>query len=555
MAIAAATPEEQSEDGQVVRAETRAAQPVTERLDRPLDRRTEPAVEHADQATGLPSTHRGGCRYHPPHNRPASRRRRADRSEHQRRWGSSTVKTYPTANIRNVALVGHSGSGKTTLVEALLARSGATPRLGRVEDGTTVSDTEPEEIKRRISALARPRADRVGRLQDQPDRHPRLRRLHRRGRGGAGRRRPGRVRRRARSTASRSRPRPSGTAARSSACPAWCSSTRRTRSAPTSTGCSTSCGRRSARASPRSSCPSARRPRSTAWPTSCPTRRSSTSPTGSTTASPSRPTSPTRSTASTTSSSRRSSPATTSSSSATCPARCRRSRSSSAPWPTRCWRARSSPSCWARPSTGVGIDRLADFICEIGPSPADRPVTVTAGDQQVEVTADEAGQPLAYVFRTIADPFVGQLSLFKVLSGTIKTDDHLVNVASGGDERLHGLFHLRGKEQTPAAAIARRRHRRRRQAGQHPHRRHAGPEGLARAGLGQHRHRRPCWPSRSAPGPRPTTTSWAAPSSASRPRIRRSSSSATRRPARRSCGGSARPTSRCRSSACRASSA
>src|SRR6185436_11354181 len=64
--------------------------------------------------------------------------------QHQRRWGSSTVKTYPTANIRNVALVGHSGSGKTTLVEALLARSGATPRTGRVEDGTTVSDTEPE---------------------------------------------------------------------------------------------------------------------------------------------------------------------------------------------------------------------------------------------------------------------------------------------------------------------------------------------------------------------------------------------------------------------------
>ena len=78
---------------------------------------------------------------------------------------------------------------------------------------------------------------------------------------------------------------------------------------------------------------------------------------------------------------------------------------------------------------------------------------MTAGDQQVEVTADEAGQPLAYVFRTIADPFVGQLSLFKVLSGTIKTDDHLVNVSSGGDERLHGLFHLRGKEQTPAASL------------------------------------------------------------------------------------------------------
>jgi elongation factor G len=103
--------------------------------------------------------------------------------------------------------------------------------------------------------------------------------------------------------------------------------------------------------------------------------------------------------------------------------------------------------------TGVGVDRLADFICEIGPSPADRPVTVQAGDQEVSVSADADGQPLAYVFRTIADPFVGQLSMFKVLSGTIKTDDHLVNATTGTDERLHGLFHLRGKEQTPATEL------------------------------------------------------------------------------------------------------
>ena len=59
--------------------------------------------------------------------------------------------TATTPRIRNVALVGHSGSGKTTLTEALLLRSGALTRAGRVEEGTTVSDHEPEEIARGIS--------------------------------------------------------------------------------------------------------------------------------------------------------------------------------------------------------------------------------------------------------------------------------------------------------------------------------------------------------------------------------------------------------------------
>ena len=105
-------------------------------------------------------------------------------------------------------------------------------------------------------------------------------------------------------------------------------------------------------------------------------------------------------------------------------------------------------------ATGVGVDRLADFICEIGPSPLDRPpVAVQAGDTDAEVKPDATGQPLAFVFKTIADPYVGQLSLFKVLSGTIKADDQLVNPASGATERLHGLFVLRGKEQTPATEV------------------------------------------------------------------------------------------------------
>ena len=61
------------------------------------------------------------------------------------------MKSYPIEKIRNICLLGHGGTGKTTLTEAMLNLAGASDRLGKVADGTTVTDFDPEEIRRQIS--------------------------------------------------------------------------------------------------------------------------------------------------------------------------------------------------------------------------------------------------------------------------------------------------------------------------------------------------------------------------------------------------------------------
>ncbi|MDQ6782206.1 MAG: GTP-binding protein, partial [Actinomycetota bacterium] len=107
----------------------------------------------------------------------------------------------------------------------------------------------------------------------------------------------------------------------------------------------------------------------------------------------------------------------------------------------------------------VAVDRLATFICEIGPSPLDRPpvlVTIPGhehgngtdpGTASAEVVADPDGKPLVLVWKTVADRHVGRISMFKVLSGTIGVDTVLINARTRADERLHTPFTLRGTEQ------------------------------------------------------------------------------------------------------------
>src|SRR5215475_9796349 len=64
------------------------------------------------------------------------------------------MKVYDAANIRNVALVGHTGSGKTQLASAILSDAGMVNRFGKVDDGTTVTDFDEEEISRKHTLSA-----------------------------------------------------------------------------------------------------------------------------------------------------------------------------------------------------------------------------------------------------------------------------------------------------------------------------------------------------------------------------------------------------------------
>jgi elongation factor G len=102
----------------------------------------------------------------------------------------------------------------------------------------------------------------------------------------------------------------------------------------------------------------------------------------------------------------------------------------------------------------IAVDRLANFICEIGPAPTDRPpVVVHGGGAEHPVTCDPSAEPLAFVFKTVADPYVGKVSLFKMLSGTIHPNDVLTNPRSHAEERLHGVFAIRGKEHVDLSEI------------------------------------------------------------------------------------------------------
>jgi elongation factor G len=104
---------------------------------------------------------------------------------------------------------------------------------------------------------------------------------------------------------------------------------------------------------------------------------------------------------------------------------------------------------------GIGLQALLDAIVRYLPSPADEG-PVKAFDKsgaEVEVPPDPNGPLLARVFKTAADPFVGRLTYLRVLSGTLHSQGHAWNAAHDADERIGQLLLLHGKEQEPTGEL------------------------------------------------------------------------------------------------------
>jgi elongation factor G len=105
-------------------------------------------------------------------------------------------------------------------------------------------------------------------------------------------------------------------------------------------------------------------------------------------------------------------------------------------------------------TTPIGAGALADFICRVGPAPGDRgPSTVLSEGRPTPLPLDPDGPPVAFVFKTTIDDFVGQISYFKMLSGTLRADDHLVVSSSGAQERLHHLVAPVGRKHRSIATV------------------------------------------------------------------------------------------------------
>ncbi len=112
------------------------------------------------------------------------------------------------------------------------------------------------------------------------------------------------------------------------------------------------------------------------------------------------------------------------------------------------------PVLCASAAANIGAQPLLDALIAYVASPAERPVKAKApSGEDREIAATDSGPVAAYVWKTMADPFAGRITMFKVLSGSLKSDSTVQNAARDTAERLGSLVLLQGKTQTGVPEI------------------------------------------------------------------------------------------------------
>src|SRR4030095_12363017 len=102
----------------------------------------------------------------------------------------------------------------------------------------------------------------------------------------------------------------------------------------------------------------------------------------------------------------------------------------------------------------VAVPQLLDTILAYVPSPVDRPFKAIAKDgSETTRAADEKGPQAAFVWKTVADPFAGRITMFRVVSGTLKADSNIHNKTRDSGERFGHLLLLQGKTQTSVPEV------------------------------------------------------------------------------------------------------
>ena len=109
------------------------------------------------------------------------------------------------------------------------------------------------------------------------------------------------------------------------------------------------------------------------------------------------------------------------------------------------------------PLNELGVSEFMDFVVEYLPSPAEVDASVAhapGSDDEIELPCDSSGPVAALVFKTAADPFVGKLSYFRVYSGAFSGDSQMYNANRGETERVAQVFEIQGKEQSAVSELA-----------------------------------------------------------------------------------------------------